>query len=133
MSNTIIALGGFALWTLILVFSVATFRVLSSFKGMPLNCFKPDGSDCPGFGQNLTRAHLNSLEVLPIFAAVVLVASMNNQLNLLEPTVLYILYARIAQSVVHMISTALVPVLIRATFFFIQVALLAYYVWQIIM
>ncbi len=39
MSNTIIALGGFALWTLILVFSVATFRVLSSFKGMPLNCF----------------------------------------------------------------------------------------------
>ncbi len=58
---------------------------------------------------------------------------MNNQLSLLEPTVLYILYARIAQSVVHMISTALVPVLIRATFFFIQVALLAYYVWQIIM
>ncbi|MAE35798.1 MAG: hypothetical protein CMH97_11350 [Oceanospirillaceae bacterium] len=136
MSNTIVALGGFALWTLILVLSVATFRMVSDFvlkRGIPLNCFKPDGSDVPGLGQRLTRAHLNCLEVLPIFAAVVLIASMANQMALLEPTVMYILYARVAQSVVHAISTSFIPVLIRATFFIIQLALLASYIWQIIM
>jgi len=136
MSNTIVALGGFALWTLILVLSIATFRIVSDFilkRGIALNCFRPDGADVPGFGQNLTRAHLNSLEVLPIFAAVVLIASMADQIAVLEPTVMYILYARVAQSVVHMISTSLIPVLIRATFFAIQLVLLASYIWQIIM
>lgn len=136
MSNTIVALGGFALWTLILVLSVATFRMVSDFvlkRGIALNCFKPDGSDVPGLGQRLTRAHLNCLEVLPIFAAVVLVASMANQITLLEPTVMYMLYARIAQSVVHAISTSFIAVLIRATFFIIQLVLLASYIRQIIM
>lgn len=136
MSNSILALGGFALWTLILVLSVATFRIVSDFilkRGIALNCFRPDGSDVPGFGQNLTRAHLNCLEVLPIFAAVVLIASLADQMAILEPTVMYILYARVAQSIVHMISTSFIAVLIRATFFIIQLALLACYIWQIVM
>jgi len=136
MSNTIIALGGFALWTLVLVLSVATFRIVSDFilkRGIALNCFRPDGSDVPGLGQKLTRAHLNCLEVLPIFAAVVLLASMAEQMALLEPTVMYILYARIAQSIVHILSTSLVAVLIRATFFAVQLVLLAGYIWQILM
>jgi len=136
MSNTIIALGGFALWTLVLVLSVATFRIVSDFilhRGIPLNNFAADGSDVPGFGQRLTRAHLNCLEVLPIFAAVALAASLAGQVTLLEPTVMYILYARVAQSVVHLISTSLIAVLVRATFFIIQLALLASYAWQLVM
>lgn len=136
MSNTILALGGFALWTLILVLSIATFRTVSDLilkRGIALNCFKPDGSDVPGFGQRLTRAHLNSLEVLPVFAAVVLIASLAGQMAVLEPTVIYVLYARVAQSIVHIISTSFIAVLIRGTFFVIQVALLACYIWQIIM
>jgi len=136
MSNTIVALGGFALWTIILVSSVATFRIVSDFilkRGISLNNFAADGSDVPGFGQRLTRAHLNCLEVLPVFAAVAIAASMADQLALLDPTVMYILYARVAQSVVHIISTSLIAVLIRATFFIIQLVLLASYVWQLIM
>lgn len=136
MSNTIVALGGFALWTIILVSSVATFRIVSDFilkRGISLNNFAADGSDVPGFGQRLTRAHLNCLEVLPVFAAVAIAASMADQLALLDPTVMYILYARVAQSVVHIISTSMIAVLIRATFFIIQLVLLASYVWQLIM
>ena len=136
MSNTIVALGGFALWTIVLVLSVATFRIVSDFilkRGIALNNFRPDGSDVPGFGQNITRAHLNCLETLPIFAGVVLAASLVGQTEILEPTVMYILYARIAQSTVHMISVSLTAVLIRATFFTIQLVLLASYIWQIIM
>ena len=136
MSNAVVALGGFALWTLILVLSIATFRAVSDLilkRGIALNCFKPDGSDVPGFGQRLTRAHLNSLEVLPIFAAVVLIASLAGQMALLEPTVMYILYARVAQSIAHIISTSIIAVLFRGIFFVIQVALLVSYIWQIIM
>ncbi|MEW4982694.1 MAG: MAPEG family protein [Cycloclasticus sp.] len=136
MGNSVVALGGFALWTLILVLSVATFRIVSDFvlkHGIALNLFKPDGSDVPGFGQRLTRAHLNCLEVLPIFAATILIAAIADQMSLLEPTVMYILYARVAQSIVHMISTSLIAVLVRGTFFVIQLALLASYIWQITM
>ena len=136
MGNSVVALGGFALWTLILVLSVATFRIVSDFvlkRGIALNLFKPDGSDVPGFGQRLTRAHLNCLEVLPIFAATILIAAIADQMSLLEPTVMYILYARVAQSIVHMISTSLIAVLVRGTFFVIQLALLASYIWQITM
>lgn len=136
MGNSIIALGGFALWTLVLVLSVATFRIVSDFvlkRGIALNIFKPDGSDVPGFGQRLTRAHLNCLEVLPVFAATVLIAAVADQMSLLEPTVIYILYARVAQSIVHVISTSLIAVLVRGAFFVVQLALLASYIWQIIM
>jgi hypothetical protein len=52
---------------------------------------------------------------------------------LLEPTVMYILYARVAQSIVHLISTSAIAVLIRGIFFVVQVALLISYIWQIIM
>jgi len=136
MGNSVVALGGFALWTLVLVLSVATFRIVSDFvlkRGIALNIFKPDGSDVPGFGQRLTRAHLNCLEVLPVFAATVLIAAVADQMSLLEPTVIYILYARVAQSIVHMISTSLIAVLVRGAFFVVQLALLASYIWQIIM
>jgi len=136
MSNAVVALGGFAFWTLILVLSIATFRAVSDLilkRGIAINGFKPDGSDVPGFGQRLTRAHLNSLEVLPIFAAVVLIASLAGQMALLEPTVMYILYARVAQSIAHLISTSIIAVLFRGIFFVIQVALLVSYIWQIIM
>jgi len=136
MGNSVVALGGFALWTLVLVLSVATFRIVSDFvlkRGIALNIFKPDGSDVPGFGQRLTRAHLNCLEVLPVFAATVLIAAVADQMSLLEPTVIYILYARVAQSIVHVISTSLIAVLVRGAFFVVQLALLASYIWQIIM
>ena len=45
---------------------------------------------------------------------------------------MYVLYARIAQSVVHMISTSPAMVWIRATFFFIQVLLMACYAYQML-
>ena len=136
MSNAVVALGGFAFWTLILVLSIATFRAVSDLvlkRGIPINGFKPDGSDVPGFGQRSTRAHLNSLELRPVFAAVVLTASLAGQMALLEPTVMYILYARVAQSIVHLISTSAIAVLIRGIFFVVQVALLISYIWQIVM
>ena len=71
MSPTLTALCGFAGWTVILVFVLASFRISLVARGIKeLTGFSPDGADLEGFGQRLTRAHLNCLEFLPVFAAI---------------------------------------------------------------
>ncbi|MGK2913748.1 MAG: MAPEG family protein [Porticoccaceae bacterium] len=134
LNPALFALAGFAGWTALLAVFLVGVRLFNAFAGakIPLNRFSPGGDDLPGFGQRYTRAHLNCLEVLPIFAAVVIAAGLSNQLAIMESTAMYILYARIAQSVIHMISTALPMVLLRGTFFFIQLALLLCYVYQML-
>jgi len=104
-----------------------------SSKKIALNKFASDGSGVEGFGARLTRVHLNRLEILPMFAALVIVASVSNQMVIMEATAIYILYARVAQSTIHMISTSLVAVLLRATCWVIQLALLLSYSYQLVM
>lgn len=134
MNPALIALAGFAGWTALLAVLLVGVRMYNAFAGakIPLNKFSPGGDDLPGFGQRFTRAHLNCLEVLPIFAGVVIAAGLSEQLAIMAGTAMYILYARIAQSVTHMISTALPMVLLRGTFFSIQLALLLYYIYQML-
>lgn len=134
MNPALIALAGFAGWTLLLVLIVANFRVLNYFTGakIPINAFDPSGDDLPGFGKRVTRAHLNCLESLPILAALVAAAGFSGQYGVMEGTVMFVLYARIAQSVIHMISTAPLMVWIRATFFFVQIILMAVYAYKLV-
>ncbi|MBQ0798580.1 MAG: MAPEG family protein [Porticoccaceae bacterium] len=133
MNPALIALAGFAGWTLLLVLIVANFRVFNFIAGakIPINAFDPGGDDLPGFGRRVTRAHLNCIENLPILAALVAVAGFSGQYGVMEGTVMYVLYARIAQSVTHMISTATLMVWIRATFFFVQIILMAIYAYKL--
>ena len=133
-SEPIIALVGFDGWTLLTLFIVANLRVANVFFGakIPLNQFSPSGDDMPGFGQRMTRAHLNCVENLPILAALVAAAGLSGQFGVMEGTVMCVLYARIGQSVVHMISSSLPAVLIRATLFFAQLLLMGYYTVQML-
>ena len=130
MSAPLIALAAYAGWTLLLVLTAVSSRVFAIIGGsdIPLNKFSPGGEDLPGFGQRVTRAHLNCVENLPIFAAVVAAAGLSGQFGLMEGTVMYLLYARIAQSVIHLISSSLPMVMIRGTLFSVQVLLMVYYV-----
>ena len=134
MNPTYYALAGFAGWTLVLTLIMATNRMANLFGGarIQINRFSPTGEDLPGFGHRVTRAHMNCVENLPIFAALVAAAGLSGQLGVMEGTVMYVLYARIGQSVVHMISTSPVMVWIRATFFFVQVLLMACYAYQLL-
>jgi len=133
MNPSIVALAGFAGWTLLLLLTVANLRMANFFTGKKaINAFSPTGEDLPGFGQRVTRAHLNCVENLPIFAALVAAAGLSGQFAVMEGTVMYVLYARIGQSVAHMISTAALVVWVRATFFFVQVLLMASYAYQLI-
>lgn len=135
LSPTLYALTGFAGWTLILMLIMTTNRVLNSFGGpkIPMNKFSATGEDLPGFGQRVTRAHLNCLENLPVFAALVAATMLSEQFGVMENTAMYVLYARIAQSVVHLISASLPMVLVRGSFFFVQVVLMGWYAWQLLL
>ena len=136
MSSSMTALAGFSAWTLLLIFMVVGFRVytaLLSGQGKALNDFSPDGTDVPGFGLRLTRAHLNCVETLPIFAGIIFVASMSDQAAAItDTTAMLVLFARMGQSIVHLISTSVPFVLARATFLSIQLGLMAWYAIQLL-
>lgn len=134
MNPAYYALAGFAGWTLLLALAMATNRMANLFGGakIPINKFSPTGEDLPGFGHRVTRAHMNCVENLPVFAALVAAAGLSGQLAVMESTVMYVLYARIGQSVAHLISTSPAMVWIRATFFFVQVLLMACYAYQLL-
>ena len=131
MNNTVIALLGFTSWTLLLAFSIAMLRGFLSMKGdYQLNTYAPDGADVSPFSNRLCRAHANCLENLPLFAVIALYALVSNQTSVTDPLALVLLAARIAQSTVHIISTSLPAVMIRASFFSVQLALMGWFLFS---
>jgi uncharacterized MAPEG superfamily protein len=133
MSPTLVALVAFALWTALLVLGLALLRgVTSQRTGKALNSFRPDGSDLEGLGQRWTRAHLNCLEVLPIFAAIALAAVVSGQSAVTDGLAMVVFYLRIAQSVVHLISTSVPFVMARAGLFAGQILILLYWGWALL-
>lgn len=115
---------GFAVWTLLLLLPVMltrTFKVLSGqSKANEFPADLPHGSDAY---RRATRAHLNSVENLPVFASVVLVAAVSSiQSPLLDVAAIVVLGGRIVQSTTHLISISPAAVTIRYTFFVVQYA-----------
>jgi len=133
MANTLTALAGFAAWFIVLTLVLGFFRVGLVFAGRKAaNTFAVNGSDLPGFGERLTRARDNCYETLPIFGALALVAYASNQLAVTDPLAMWVLWARIGQSVTHMISTSVPAVLVRANLFFAQLLIYLYWSWRLL-
>ena len=75
MSPSLLALLGYAAWTLVLLVGIGALRSGLTLSGQrAANSFRPDGSDVSEFSGRLSRAHANCYESLPAFAAIVLVA-----------------------------------------------------------
>src|SRR3546814_20839762 len=74
----------------------------------------------------LFRSHLNALENLPLFAVIVLAATALGKTAAVETVACWVLYARIAQSLVHLVSVSSIMVTVRATFYFVQIGLFIY-------
>jgi len=124
MTPSLVALCLFAGWTVLLVISLAGYRVLTTQRtGKALNSFAPGGTDLDAFGQRLTRAHLNCLEALPVVASVILAAAAAGRGDVTDGLAMPLLYARLAQSTVHLVSTSAPAVLVRATLFVVQLAI----------
>jgi uncharacterized MAPEG superfamily protein len=130
MSPTVIALLGFAAWSVFLVLCVGLYRIVRvSIEKRAPNSFSASGEDLPRFGRRLTRAHANTYEFLPVAGAVMLCALATGQSSVTDGLAYAFLGARLAQSVTHLLSTSNSAVLIRFVFFAAQVLIV---IWWII-
>jgi uncharacterized MAPEG superfamily protein len=129
----IIAVLGFALWTLILVFTSVNWRVLEVLRGKGMNSWgRDDGIAVPAIVKRMQHAHFNCLENLPIFAILVFAAYFMGKQPVVDGLACYVLYARLAQSLVHLIGTSSALVFVRATFYVIQVLIFFYMFWGLL-
>jgi uncharacterized MAPEG superfamily protein len=128
MGPTATALAGFAAWFLLLTVALALYRgYVTASTGKGINTFAPDGSDTPGVGRRLTRARDNCFETLPVFAAIALAAQISGRLDVTDGLAMWALYARIGQSVTHIVSIAPPAILVRATLFTVQAVIYLYW------
>lgn len=130
MSNTSGALIGLASWAIIQSFILVSVRFVATKNGHALNTFDPAGKDLQGFGLRVTRAHGNTLENLAILASFLLYAIAAGQTAITEALACWLLYARIGQSVVHMMSNSVPFVLVRATLFSAQLIICLFWAWK---
>jgi uncharacterized MAPEG superfamily protein len=133
MGATFTALLAFAGWFVLLTFALGAVRsglVLSGKKAA--NSFATDGSDIGGFAHRLNRARDNCFETLPVFASIALVASATNRLSVTDPLAMYLLYARIGQSVTHIASTSIPAINVRFALFAVQLVIYTYWIIQLI-
>lgn len=128
MSATATALIGLIMWSVVLTFVLLFARVGAVLKGeKALNNFDPGGSDLAPSGYRITRAHGNSLEYLALPVGMLLFAIFSDQEAVTNGTALIYLGCRAAQSISHIISTAVPMVMVRATLFTVQIVLLIYW------
>ena len=124
----------FTAWTLVLMLIYVGYRVaLVLAMKKPANSWgRDDKTDDPAFLVRAKHAHLNCLENLPVFAAIVLTGVAMGQAAVVDPIAPWVLYARLAQSTVHLIGVNHWLVFIRANFLLVQAALFAWMIWGLL-
>jgi uncharacterized MAPEG superfamily protein len=133
MSSSLLALLGYAAWTLALLGGIAMLRSYYTLVGgRYANSFKTTGEDVSAFSARLCRAHANCYENLPIFAALIAVAAISGNAAITDPLALWLLAARIAQSTTHLISTRNRAVILRFSFLVVQVVIQGLWVVQLL-
>ena len=124
----------FAAWTLVLMFVYVGYRValVLAMKKRADSWGRGQPTDDPAFITRAQHAHLNCLENLPIFAAIVLAGVALGKSAVVDQVAAFVLYARLAQSAVHLIGVNHWLVFIRANFLVIQAALFAWMIWGLL-
>ena len=129
MNDTILALLGYIIWILVLLICLATYRtLLVAKKEQAVNGFKPDGSDSPALGERITRAQSNCVESFAFIGGLMLLALATDSTAITNGLALFLLAARLGQSVTHLISTSELAVQIRFAFFLAQIGICLYWV-----
>jgi uncharacterized MAPEG superfamily protein len=123
--SAIHALLGFAGWTLLLVIVVFLYRGVRFVGGTPINSWpraEKQEKDMPLI-RRMADAHSNCLENLPVFAVIVFVAAHLGRLDAINAIAPWVLYARVAQTMAHLSGTGQANVLVRASFWAVQLVL----------
>lgn len=120
---------GFAGWTLaVLTFTIGVHRWSRILAGRAaIHQFPADASGGPDWYRRATRAHLNCVENLPVYGAIVLTASsIGIAGTLLDALGVAVLCARVVQTTVHVAFTETRrTVAVRFSFFSIQLVAMA--------
>ena len=132
--TAITALLLFAAWTLTLMFVYVGYRtalVLTATK-LANSWTRGQPTDDPPFITRAQHAHLNCVENLPVFAAIVLAAHAVGKPSVADSVSSFVLYARLAQSGVHLVGTTPSLVFVRAVLFTVQALLYLYMIWALL-
>jgi uncharacterized MAPEG superfamily protein len=133
MTDSAIALLGFIAWTLLLMLIMESMRswlVLSGRKRS--DSFRIDGSDVSPFAQRLARAHANCYESFPIVGGLLLLALATGTTVITDQLALWLLAARVAQSITHLVSAGALAVQIRFACFVAQLLIAAWWVIEFV-
>ena len=106
MTLPLLTLLCFAAWTLVvLAATVGVHRwTLILTKRARINAFPPDAPTGPDWYQRATRAHMNCVENLPVYGALVLVATLAGRHGwVLDALSVAVLCARVCQTLVHVV------------------------------
>lgn len=123
LSTPLTALVIYALWAMALVVGIALWRIAMVAKeGADPTTFPAGQKHGPDQYWRLNRAHLNTLENLPIFAAIVLAGSLTGHVDGMFGTLAVVtLSARIIQSLLHISSNAPMVVNLRFASLLVQI------------
>jgi uncharacterized MAPEG superfamily protein len=115
----------FAAWTLLLMMGYVTYRTMMVMRGSSAATWtRGSGYDVPAFVKRVENAHANCVENLPVYGAIVLAAYVLGKPGVVDATALWFLLARLGQSVTHIAGVSHVLVLVRATFYTVQVLIM---------
>ncbi|MES1928757.1 hypothetical protein SADO_05840 [Salinisphaera dokdonensis CL-ES53] len=131
MGMSLWALTGFAGWALLLVVAMIFYRIplVLSMRKRADAWTRGNEVEQPAVMTRVEGAYANCLEMLPIFASVVLVAAVADAESITAGLAGWFLLARIGQSVAHIISVHhLMIFFARFPFFLVQVLILGYWI-----
>ncbi|HEX3432029.1 MAG TPA: MAPEG family protein [Rhizomicrobium sp.] len=120
--HSITALTAYALWAIALVLVLAVVRTSAVLRGRAsANSFAAGVAHGSDAYWRLNRAHLNTLENLPIFASIVLCGwVVGMETATFNRLAVIVVVARVLQSLIHLASGSVTAVTLRFTAFAVQ-------------
>ena len=121
MTSALVPLICFALWGPLLVHLIGGHRVLEVLRGRARpNGFPSGEKHGPDWYWRVNRAHMNTVENLPVFGALVLSGAVLG-LEGAFATIAWVTFgARVGQSFMHIVSGRSLAVNVRFAFFVVQ-------------
>lgn len=132
MNNTIITLIAYIGWIILLLFVLAAYRTTYAKNSSKSLKFKADGSDTAPLGERITRAQANCVESFSFIGGILLLAVATDSTAITNSLAIYVLLARLIQSIVHIISTSNLFIQIRFVFFLVQVGICIYWLYMLL-
>jgi hypothetical protein len=132
--TALVALTFYAIWAMVLVLSVGAVRVHQVLTGRAeIGSFTAGVPHGPEHYWRLNRAHMNTVENLPIFATVVLAGWAAGVTDSLFGVLAWVvLSARAVQSLIHISSGSKQAIRMRFTAFSVQIVCQFWMAWLIL-